>query len=170
VRARPDVQVVWRAYELRPDPVPTLDPRGEYLQGAWTSSVYPLARKLGRPMKLPPLQPRSRLAHEATQWAVAQDRSDDYRRAVFRAFFERGEDIGDPEVLVALAAGLDLDGESLCRALDRHEHRDEVLEDERQAQVLGLRGVPAFVANRKAALSGVQPAENLEQLVAYVRA
>jgi len=35
---------------------------------------------------------------------------------------------------------------------------------------LGVSGVPAFVANRKAALSGVQPAENLRKSIQSVRA
>jgi hypothetical protein len=39
---------VWRAFELRPEPVPTLDPKGAYLENVWRDSVYPLAKKLGR--------------------------------------------------------------------------------------------------------------------------
>jgi hypothetical protein len=31
VRLDPVVEVVWRAFELRPEPVATLDPKGEYL-------------------------------------------------------------------------------------------------------------------------------------------
>jgi predicted DsbA family dithiol-disulfide isomerase len=53
-------------------------------------------------MKLPPVQPRSRLAHEAAHWAREQGRFDDYYAAVFRCFFERGE--GRVEVLTSLAA------------------------------------------------------------------
>jgi predicted DsbA family dithiol-disulfide isomerase len=44
-----------------------------------------------------------------------------------------------------------------------------VIADEREAARLGLNAVPAFVANRKAALSGVQPVENLKRLVKSVR-
>jgi hypothetical protein len=40
-RAEPGVEVVWRAFELRPDPVPPLDSGGEYLRRAWNDSVYP---------------------------------------------------------------------------------------------------------------------------------
>jgi hypothetical protein len=39
------------------------------------------------------MQPRSRLAHQAAHWARGQGRFEDYNAAVFRAFFERGEDI-----------------------------------------------------------------------------
>ena len=164
------VEVVWRAFELRPDPVPTLDPGGEYLQTAWKSSVYPMAEKLGIPMKLPPVQPRTRLAHQAAHWARARGRFDDYHQALFRAFFERGEDIGQVAVLARLAAELGLDPAALREALARRELEPGVLADERDAQGMGVRGVPAFIANRRAMLSGVAPLATLRQLVAHVRA
>jgi predicted DsbA family dithiol-disulfide isomerase len=169
VRADPGVQVVWRAFELRPDPVPTLDPGGEYLQNAWTNSVYPLAEQLGITMKLPPVQPRTRLAHQAAHWARSCGRFDDYHGALFRAFFERGEDIGQVPVLIRLAEDLGLDGDALREALERGEFEPSVLADERDAEVFGVQGVPAFVADRRAMLSGVQSAENLRRLIAHVR-
>ena len=169
-RAEPGVEVVWRAFELRPDPVPTLDPAGDYLQTAWKNSVYPMADKLGITMKLPPVQPRTRLAHQAAHWARARGRFDDYHAALFRAFFERGEDIGQVAVLTRLAADLGLDGEALRGSLERHELEASVLADERDAEALGVRGVPAFVADRRATLSGVAPVERLRQLIAHVRA
>lgn len=118
-------------------------------------------------MKLPPIQPRSRLAHEAAQWARSQGRFDAYHEAIFRAFFERGENIGEIEVLTLLAAGLGMESESLRQALESHEFKPGVIEDEREAEVLGVSGVPAFIADRKAALSGVQTVENLKGLVAH---
>ena len=63
------VEVIWCAFELRPDPVSTLDTKGEYLHRVWRDSVYPLSEKLGFNMKLSPVQPRSRRAHEAAHWA-----------------------------------------------------------------------------------------------------
>lgn len=164
------VEVLWRAFELRPEPVPTLDPAGEYLQRVWTNSVYPLAERLGMTMKLPPIQPRSRLAHEAAQWARERGRFDDYNAEVFRAFFERGEDIGDAEVLVALAGGLSLDAGGLRSSLARREYEGAVIAEEREAERLGVRGVPAFVADRRAALTGVQSVENLRWMIEHARA
>ncbi len=169
VRLDPGVEVVWRAFELRPEPVPTLDPGGEYLQRVWENSVYPMAERLGMTMKLPPVQPRSRLAHEAAHWTRTQGRFDDYHAAVFRAFFERGEDIGRVEVLTSLAAELRLNNESLLDALESHQFKKSVLDDEQEAEALGVRGVPAFFADRKAALIGVQPVDNLKKLIEHVR-
>ncbi len=51
-----EVEVDWRAYELRPYPIPTLDPDGEYLHRVWNASVYPMARSLGMTLT-PPASP-----------------------------------------------------------------------------------------------------------------
>lgn len=167
--AETGIEIIWRAFELRPEPVPTLPPDGEYLRRAWNDSVYPLAKSLEITMKLPPVQPRSRLAHEAAHWARTIGCFEQMNAEIFRAFFERGENIGEIEVLVSLASELNLDFESSRRALENREFEQSVLNDEKEAEMLGLGGVPAFVANRKVALSGVQSLENLKKMVEYVR-
>jgi predicted DsbA family dithiol-disulfide isomerase len=164
----PAVAIVWRAFELRPDPVPTLDPNGDYLHNVWGSSVYPLAKQLGIDIKLPPVQPRSRGAHEAAHWARRHGKFREYNAALFRAFFQRGEDIGNFDVLTRLASDMGLD-DDLREALDNHLHLENVLADELEAKKLGLRGVPAFIADRKIALSGVQSLDSLQKFVEYAR-
>lgn len=124
-----------------------------------------MAESMGIPIKLPPVQPRSRLAHEAAHWARTLGKFEAINAEIFRAFFERGENIGEIEVLVSLASKLDLEIDSLRRALESREFEKSIITDEREAEQLGLSGVPAFVANRKFALSGVQPFENLKMLV-----
>ena len=165
----PNVELVWRAFELRPEPVPLPDPKGDYLQNSWTNSVGPLAERLGVAMKMPPVKPRTRLTHQAAHWARAQGRFEDYHNEIFRAYFERGENIGDVDVLIAIAVRLHLDSQSLRQALLDHQFAASVLADEAEAARLGLSGVPAFVADRKAALTGVQPVENLRKLIESVR-
>lgn len=169
IESDPDVEIIWRAFELRPEPVPMIDPKSEYLQRVWSDSVAPLAKRLGVAMRFPPVKPRTRLAHEAAQWARAQGRFEDYHDEIFRAFFERGEDVGDVDVLIALALRLGLHSQSLQQALNSHEFAASVLTDENAAARLGVSGVPAFIANSKAALSGVQPVENLRKLIESVR-
>jgi predicted DsbA family dithiol-disulfide isomerase len=89
------VEVDWRAYELRPDPIPTLDPDGDYLHRVWNASVYPMAEALGMKLRLPPVQPRSRKALEAAEFSREKGLYDEMHNALFRAFFEDGRDIGD---------------------------------------------------------------------------
>jgi predicted DsbA family dithiol-disulfide isomerase len=163
------VEVIWCAFELRPKPAPTLDPKGEYLQRVWRDSVYPLSERLGFNMKLPPVQPRSRRAHEAAHWARAAGYFNEYNLAIFRAFFERGEDIGKKDVLVRLASDLGLDGQALGVALEQGDFEKSVLAEEQDAQRYGIRAVPAFVAVGQMVLSGVQPLDRLKDLVEWAR-
>ena len=148
--------------------MPTLDPGGEYLTRVWRDAVYPMAERLGIGMRLPPIQPRSRRAHEAAQWARREGRFEDFNAAVFRAFFERGEDIGDTEALAGLASDLQLDEIGLRSALERREFEGDVLADEREAERLGVTGVPAFIADRRAMLFGVQPVATLQEMIMRV--
>lgn len=164
-QSEPDVHVVWRAFELRPEPVPTLDPQGEYLTRVWRESVYPLAERMGMPLRLPPLQPRSRLAHEAACFAAAEGRLTPFRAEVFRAFFQRGEDIGSVNVLVACGKNLGLDGTAMRLALERGGFTAQVTADEQVAERLGVHAVPAYVANRGRVVSGVRTLEEVRRLV-----
>jgi len=171
------VTVEWRAFELRPEPVPPLDPAGDYLRTSWARAVYPMAEERGLTMRLPPIQPRSRLAHEAAAFARARDPEQFTRlhHALFRAFFEHGRDIGDPGALRAIGAAVGLPGEELRAALEAGEHRDEVLDDQLLAAELGLEGVPALVLRRDGdsmrearLLSGAQPLDVVRRAVEVV--
>jgi len=115
----------------------------------WRDNVYPLAERMGKTMRLPPVQSRSRSAHEAAHWARCQGRFDEYNAALFRSFFERGEDISRPEVLLKLAADLGLGTSSLRNALENREFEASVLADEREADELGL------TVSRRSRLTGV---------------
>ena len=147
-----------------------IDPNSDYLRRGWSDFVAPLAERLGVTMRFPPVKPRTRLAHEAAHWARAQGRFEHYHDAIFRAFFERGQDIGEVDVLIQTALDLGLESDSLRQALINHEFTESVLADEQEASRFGVSGVPAFIANRQAALSGVQPVENLRMLIERVRA
>lgn len=136
------LEVTWHAFELRPEPVPTLDPDGEYLHTVWNRSVYPMAAMHGMALRLPPVQPRSRQAFEAVFFAREQGHFDAMHLALFKAFFEDGKNIGDMTVLLDLASNLGLDQEELYQALQTQRHLPAVLEDEAMAGRLGVSGVP----------------------------
>ena len=72
-------------------------------------------------------------------------------------------------MLIRLASDLGLDGDELRQALENDLHLENVLADEREARKLGLKGVPAFIANRRIVLSGVQSLQSLQQLVQQAR-
>ena len=81
--------------------------------------------------------------------------------AIYGAYFEHGRDIGDREVLAAIAAEAGLDAEEMRRALQGNAAQQQVEEEARWAQRQGITGVPFFVFNSRLALSGAQPPEAL---------
>jgi predicted DsbA family dithiol-disulfide isomerase len=160
------VAVEWVPFELRPEPHPTLRPEGEYLQRAWQQSVYPLARRMGVEIHLPPVspQPHTHLAWEGFRFAKEQGKGNEYNHRVLEAFFVDGHDIGRPEVLAGLAGEVGLDPVAFRGALDDRRYRDAHRAALRHAAELGITGVPAFeVGGRR--LVGVQPREALEAAI-----
>ena len=134
----------WRAFELRPTPVPTLDPNGEYLHTVWDQSVYPMAKERGMTIRLPPVQPRSRRAFELAELARAHGRFDQVHRGIFKAFFEDGRNIEALETLIIIGTAAGLDGDAVRAALDGGTYRTRVLHDEREAAELGIAAVPTM--------------------------
>lgn len=165
--------VTWHAFELRPEPAPTLDPDGKYLQDTWARLVYPMAQERGMTLRLPPVQPRSRKAFEAAFHAREIGNFNNMHAGLFRAFFEHGEDIGDMPTLLALAATLEIDAGPLQDALESGRYARQVSEDRALAVELGVQGVPFFIIRfgeqsyaDGVALRGAVPYERAREAVA----
>ena len=137
-----DVDIRWHAFELRPEPVPTLDPSGDYLRSTWARSVYPMAAQRGMTLRLPPVQPRSRKAFEAAEFARTVGRFEAMHDALFRAFFQDGQDLASVDVLLEIAGAVGVDDIGLRDALARGVFSATVREDQAAAHALGVSGVP----------------------------
>ena len=166
------LQIAWRAFELRPEPEPTLDPDGEYLRTTWARAVYPMAEARGLPLRLPPVQPRSAPVHAADYEARRQGRGDAMRRALFSAFFEQGRDIGDVDVLVDIATAAGVDASALRNAIELGLHADALRADREDAVELGIQGVPALLIRRAGddadqgiLVSGAQPLDVVRRAI-----
>ena len=88
----------------------------------------------------------------------------DFDTSIFTALWQEGRDIGDPDVLAALAERAGLDGDEIRAALDDETLREEVTTRFTEAQREGITGVPTFVSDGYAARGAVPP-EQLERLV-----
>ena len=104
-------------------------------------------------------------AHEASLWADEQGQGDEFRRALYRAYFADNINIASPDVLLPIAATLGLDVEDLRTALDERRYRGRVLEQFEEAHNMGVTAVPTFVAGGYA-LVGAHPLENFRKLLA----
>jgi predicted DsbA family dithiol-disulfide isomerase len=142
------VEIRWHAFELRPEPAPLADPNSEAIVSGWENSVLPLAAERGLTMRMPSVAPRSRKAFETAMYARESGRFDVVHRAIFKAYFEEGIDIGDADALIDIAAACGIDPELLEESLDDGTYTDLVVEDEEFATKLGVSGVPFAVLSR----------------------
>jgi predicted DsbA family dithiol-disulfide isomerase len=154
-------------FELRPYPNETLRPEGDYLQRAWTNSVYPIARQMGVPIKLPTVspQPHTHLAFEGFQYAREHGKGNEYNHRVLTAFFVESQDIGDIGLLTKLAGEVGLDQKDFEEALKSRKYREVHQQALRHAyEEAGGTGVPMFVIGDQT-LTGLQDREALEAVI-----
>lgn len=162
-----DVRVRVRPFELRPDPVPTLRPEDDYLPRVWRDAVYPMAERVGVPVRLPSVspQPRTEKAFLVLQLAQEQGLAEDYSRAMFAAFFQEDRDIGDEDVIVDIAETLGMDAASVRQAMSSPERLRQHRADLAHAtETVGVTAVPGIVVNGTL-LQGVPSATRLKTAV-----
>lgn len=162
-----DVRVTVRPFELRPAPVPTLRPEDEYLPRVWRDAVYPMAERVGVPVRLPSVspQPRTERAFLVLQLAREQGLADAYSRAVFQSFFQDDRDIGDEDVIVEIAEGLGMDSASVRSAMADPKRQQQHHADLAYANdVVGITSVPGIVVNGTL-LQGAPSATRLKKAV-----
>lgn len=162
-----DIRIAWRPFELRPAPEPTLRPEDPYLPSVWQRSVYPLAQRLGVPIQLPSISPQPRTAKAFELLAMAQDEGLDhaYSMRVLRAFFQDGEDIGNPERLVEIAAEVGLDPDKARQALESGTYAQRHYEAQRHAREdMQITSVPTIVVGKQV-FRGTPPLDELKRAI-----
>lgn len=110
----------------------------------------------------------TRAAHRLIQFALQAGKQQELVDALFRAHFEQGLLVSDPEMLVSLAVSVGLDPEQARAALSSQEYDREVSDDIEMARGLGIQGVPFFVLNGRFGVSGAQPVEAFTQVLDQV--
>lgn len=161
------VDVVLRPFELRPYPVSTLKPEDDYLPRVWNQSVYPMASRVGIPIKLPTIspQPRTEKAFLLLQLAQEKGVGGRFSQEVFRAFFQDDRDIGRDEVLLDLATSVGI-GKSEAQTVLNDPDRQQKHREEQRAYVndLAISSVPSFRFGEKV-ISGVLGLDQLIDLI-----
>jgi len=98
-------------------------------------------------------------AHRLTHLAKAQGLGGEMHERLMRAQLIEGQTLNDVDTLVRLAAEVGVPNSAARRVLTSAEYAPEVSNDIREAQALGVTGVPFFVLDRRYGISGAQPVE-----------
>ena len=85
--------------------------------------------------------------------------------ALFAAYFERGMDIGDPEVLIRLAEEIGLDRQVATTHMLGEGDLNSVFNENARMHRLGVTGVPCYIFNESKAISGAQEPEIIVRML-----
>jgi predicted DsbA family dithiol-disulfide isomerase len=172
------VEVRWRSFQLDPSlPERYEGTQRDYLvsrKGVDGEKIEAMFEHVARQAEIEGLAydfdgvvvANSARALELVHLAAAHRLADAAEERLFSGHFERREDIGDRDQLVAIGVELGLDGAEVREALETGRYAASVRADTEAARRLGISGVPFFVIDRAYGLSGAQPADVFAQALA----
>jgi predicted DsbA family dithiol-disulfide isomerase len=102
-------------------------------------------------------------AHRLIQLAKVKGVANEVEEALFKAHFTEGKNIDDAETLMNIGVSAGIERDELKNTIDSEEFSKQVRQDEQQAQLYGINGVPFFVLNNKYGVSGAQSPETFSQ-------
>ena len=168
---RPELSVTrrWRPFQLRPEMPPSGLPwrdfaeekfggldnaEAAFAQVAQLAEAEGLTFDFGRVASAP----NTADAHRLVLLASSQDKTWETVRALFRGYFAEGRDLNrlDDLSVVARENGIGREAEAM---LQSDAYAREVWGSQREAQRLGISGVPFYVFNSAHGLSGAQPVD-----------
>ena len=99
-------------------------------------------------------------AHRIIHLAKSKKLGDEMEEIFFKAYFTDGKDLNDAQTLIELGIRAGLDSNEVKEVVENENlYLIDVKGDIREAQEIGVQGVPFFVFDRKYAVSGAQPVE-----------
>ncbi|MDB5848966.1 MAG: hypothetical protein JWP29_2718 [Rhodoferax sp.] len=173
----PPVVIRWHPFQLNPDLPAGGMPRQQYLEDKFggperAKTIYDRVRAAGSAVGLTlnidgiAHQANTLAAHALIAFAQQGDKDgSDMKERLLKAYFVENRNIGDTEVLAAIAAEAGLDADAARAFITSADERAAVAESDAQARQLGVTGVPFFIFNRQLAVSGAQdPATLLDAM------
>ena len=178
LESRPDLdaELVWHAFQLNPTmPVEGMD-RQAYLQAKFggadsARAVYGRVIAEGARESLPfdfdaiPRTPNTLDSHRLVRWSASQPLGQTRMvEALFDAYFAKGQDVGDVEVLARVAAAAGYDAPGARELLAGDAERAEVTSEDIRARSAGITGVPCFILDGKVAVPGAAEPEVFQRV------
>lgn len=155
----------WLPFDLHPEYPPGGIPRADLIRrygDGFHRQVEAAFERVGLVYNPPPdVVPNSHAALRLTELARAQGKHAVTHDRLMQAYWEEAQDIGDLDVLHALAEELGL--EDAADAIDGRLYADAVATATAQAHTAGINAIPAFVLDRRLLVLGAQPEEVFAQ-------
>ena len=116
----------------------------------------------------PDVVPNSHRALEVTELARDTGLHEAVHDRLMHAYWSEATNIGDEDTLLGLAAEAGVDPAEASAALADGRYRPRIRESTRQANVVGINAIPAFVLDNRMLLVGAYPHEVFERAFAQL--
>ncbi len=157
------VDVEWRPFYLYFDTPPEGRDLPEHVKRARANGSEERLRSIadvyGMPFKSIERIYNTRLAHEATEYALEHGKGNEFHKILFRKVYAEGNDPSDWNVLRSAADEAGLDADEMQREVESETYTATVVDRVRWAYQIGVTGVPTYVINNRYAIVGAQPYE-----------
>jgi predicted DsbA family dithiol-disulfide isomerase len=105
---------------------------------------------------------------EAAKYAREKGVLHEYHERLMRAYFTELKDIGDIEVLLQLAEGLNLDKVDMEKAIVEKRYLEKLEKDAELAAEYGISSTPTFIINDKYMVVGAQDVSQFKRALREV--
>jgi len=157
MQERFDATVEWLPFDLHPEYPPEGVPRNPE-RAARAAQLF---ASHGLAYNPPPVAPRSLDAQRLGEHARSQGLYVPYFERTMDAYWAEGQDIGDRDVLHALAGEVGVDAADQVLASD--EYAALVRRSTTDAHSIAVDGIPAFLLDRRLLVLGAHPRETFER-------
>lgn len=166
-----ELRVQWRPFEIHAEVPPAGMPPSAlgYPPDRWAAMVANLRRQAeAEGLEIAALE-RVANTHRALlagAYAEAEEpeRFEQFHRALFRAYFGEGRNIGDPAVIREVAGTAGIDVERMDAALQAGTYEDDLARTTADAGRYGITGTPTFVFGGRHGAVGAQPVAELKRV------
>ena len=163
----------WRPFQLNPGMAPDGMDRQEYLVSKFGSTdaaktvyenIYEEGLKEGIDFNFDSIEvtPNSFNSHRLLAIAYEKNIQEQVLDDLFESYFLKGEDIGNPNVLLSIAVNNLIDEDRFKNYLSNKDNIEPLANEELQARKMGIDSVPTFIVNKQIVINGAQTSENFE--------
>jgi len=112
-----------------------------------------------------PKRPNTLPAHQLMHWAQGQDKANEMAEALFKALFTDHRDINQKDVLLDIAASVDMDANIIGDLYARGADEASIMTEINEVSRAGIRSVPSYIYQGKYLVQGAQPAESHIEII-----
>ena len=148
----PPFTLEWKGFQIHPEypaaGIPIEQRISQYGQGRYAAiwqNILALAEGIGLEMNPPPVLTNSLMALEATEYARDQGKEKAFSSAVYQAYFQHGQNIGDVDVILSLAEQAGLNPSEVQDHLKAGTYSARIQASHQEARTLVGSCVPTFI-------------------------